>query len=147
MKVLLLLFVLLLGACTSPQVVAEPPPPQTQAPTPPTQPTPPDEPTQPQPAPQPVREYGNLEVCVDGLGVRPGPYPYKLMSYAVFVAGTVLYATATNPCPRLDRQPAGAVWEVVAHDAAWGLKATPNQQTVTIVANRIVTARVRVGWE
>ena len=137
MKRLTLILTLALFGCAAPP---QPSPVPTQAVAPIVQPTP--------NAGQPAPEYGSLEVCVDGLGVRPGSgYPYKLTTFVVGVSGVLLYATIDTPCPRMERQPAGAVWVVEAHDGPWGLRATPNSQSVTIRANQTVTARVRVGWE
>jgi hypothetical protein len=130
MKRLTLILTLALTACAVPP---QPSPVPTQAVAPIAQPI-----TPPQPVPAP--EYGSLEVCVDGLGG-------KLTAYALQVSGAALYATTANPCPRMERQPAGAVWLVEAHGGSWGLRATPNRQTVTIKANQTVTARVRLSWE
>jgi hypothetical protein len=129
-KRLTLILTLALFGCAAPP---QPSPVPTQAVAPIAQPI---APTQPQPAP----EHGTLEVCVDGLGG-------KLTMYPLQVSGAALYATTDNPGPRMERQPAGAVWLVEAHDGPGGLRATPNGQSVTIRANQTTTARVRVGWE
>src|SRR5574343_848528 len=135
-----------------------PPTPNTN-PTPPTAPvtTPiptPTTPTPTTPTPTTPVQHGYLEVCVTGLGIQPGDWPYKLMSYWVDAGGQWVRLTAEQPCKVLTDEltglplklPAGAQYEVRANPGAWGLRAEPERQTATITANTVVRATVKVGW-
>ena len=119
-----------------------------------TQPAPqPITPITPAPAPRgatsPIRQpqYGYLEVCVDGLN-------QKLHSYTLEAGGQRMWLTLAQPCQVLTDEltqaplalPAGATYEIVARDGGWGLRASPNYQTATIVGGQTVTARVKVGY-